>query len=94
MERNLSREALGDRVGISSKFLWEIESGKKGFSAEVLIRMEDALLSSCQYIMTGKKNENEDELLIKYLKRIQSKNKEELGELFRLLHEMCVDSCN
>ena len=30
----LTRDRLAERVGISSKFLYEIEMGKKGFSAE------------------------------------------------------------
>ena len=42
-ERNLSRDIPSERAEISAKFLYEIESGKKGFSADTLYRLSKAL---------------------------------------------------
>ncbi len=52
--QSYTREALAEKVDISSKFLYEIETGRKGFSADVLCRLSRALSVSCDYIMLGK----------------------------------------
>ena len=48
-----TREAFAEKIDISPKFLYEIETGKKGFSADVLGRISKALSISCDYIMFG-----------------------------------------
>ncbi len=53
VSRGLSREELAERAGISSKFLYEIESGKKGFSALTLYGLCMALDVPGRYLMTG-----------------------------------------
>ena len=37
---NYTREEIAEMVEISPKFLYEIESGKKGFSSEILCKIE------------------------------------------------------
>ena len=37
--KHYSREVLAEKIDISTKFLYEIEAGKKGFSAETLSRL-------------------------------------------------------
>ena len=49
----LSRDKLAEKVEISSKFLYEIEMGKKGFSAETLRRLSMALNTSSDYLLNG-----------------------------------------
>ncbi len=51
--QSYAREALAEKTGISDKFLYEVETGKKGFSADVLCRLSEALSVSCDYIMLG-----------------------------------------
>lgn len=51
--RGYTREQLAGLSGISEKFLYEIETGRKGFSADVLHRLAAALCVSCDYILTG-----------------------------------------
>lgn len=51
--QNYTREAFAEKVDISAKFLYEIETGKKGFSADTLCRISKALSVSCDYIMLG-----------------------------------------
>ena len=48
-----TRDALAARIEISTKFLYEIEMGKKGFSAEVLFRLSQKLAISTDYLLTG-----------------------------------------
>ena len=59
--RGLTRDVLAYKAGISSKFLYEIEQGKKRFSAETLCSIASALDVSCDYIMSGKLIPHEDE---------------------------------
>ena len=49
-----SREEVAAKVGISAKFLYEIETGKKGFSAVTLCKLAEVFSVSCDYIMFGK----------------------------------------
>ena len=51
--RHFSRYALAERVNVSPKFIYDIEMGKKGFSAELLKKFSDVLGASCEYIMSG-----------------------------------------
>lgn len=50
---HFTREQLSELTGLSSKFLYEIEFGRKGFSAISLYKISKALGISCEYIMTG-----------------------------------------
>ena len=52
-EHNYTREALAEKADISSKFLYEIEKGKKGFSINTLCKISKALAVSCDYIVLG-----------------------------------------
>lgn len=49
----LSQEVLSGLAGISAKFLYEIECGKKGMSAYTLYHIARALNVSADYILTG-----------------------------------------
>lgn len=49
----MSRETLAEMADISPKFLYEIETGQKGFSAGTLYKLGIALASSSDYILCG-----------------------------------------
>lgn len=49
-----SREVLSGLAGISSKFLYEIECGKKGMSAYTLHNLSRVLGVSADYLLSGK----------------------------------------
>ena len=55
---SLTREELAEYVGISVKHIYEIETGRKGFSASTLYRIAIAFGVGCDYIMTGKEDKN------------------------------------
>lgn len=62
-----SRKKFSKLAGISSCFLYEIELGKKGFSAYTLLRIAAALKVSTDYILTGRnttKLEEESEVAL------------------------------
>lgn len=54
IQNNYTREAFAGQIKISPKFLYEIETGKKGFSIKVLYNISKVLSVSCDYIIYGK----------------------------------------
>ena len=80
VRRGYSVSELAEAADISTKFLYNIETGKAGFSAKVLFDIANALNVSCDFILTGNV-ENEistivetikqfDETEMRYLERI------------------------
>lgn len=53
-----TRDIFADKIGISSKFLYEIETGKKGFSASTLKKIAQVLSVSSDYILSGQEGEH------------------------------------
>lgn len=62
-----TREQLSEMVNISSKFLYEIETGKKGMSAYTLYNISLALNVTCDYIMKGTLTNNNTDYIINIL---------------------------
>lgn len=48
-----SEEELSAAVGITRKFLYEVETGKSGFSAVKLYKIARVLGVGCDYILSG-----------------------------------------
>lgn len=86
-----TREALAELVDISDKFLYEIETGKKGFSADVLCRLSKALSVSCDYIMFGEEKEHYGmEKIICVLEMVEPKQRSRMQDILRILYDMCA----
>lgn len=52
-KKHYTREELADKLKISSRLLYEIESGQKSFSTDLLCEMSCVLSVSCDYLMFG-----------------------------------------
>lgn len=63
INRNMSVSELAKKANISTKFLYDIEYGRKGFSADVLLRISKALNVSCDYILAGDEENPDSELM-------------------------------
>lgn len=88
-KKGLSREYLAVNSEISTKFLYEIENGKKGLSAETLLKVSKSLDCSCDYLLTGiepsyKKN-NE---LLRTVNKFNDKQQKRIIEILKLIHEI------
>lgn len=86
-ERNITREELAGKAEISTKFLYEVENGKKGLSAGTLLKIAKALSSSCDFILTGEYTEKEKGILSEFNEK-QLKN---IDEILELIYEMCKE---
>lgn len=81
-----TREELADKTQLSTKFLYEIESGKKGISAESLLKISKALSSSCDYILTGEIAKADE---INYLlKEFNTKQLRYMKEIIKIIQKM------
>ena len=54
-KNNYTREYLAEIVDISPKFLYEVETGKKGCSSYILYRITKALHVKGDYLLEGEK---------------------------------------
>lgn len=87
-----TREAFSEKAQISSKFLYEIELGKKGFSAEILLNISRVLSVSCDYIMTGSNTDKEEnEQIAEILESIEPGQMRRVREILRLIQEISAD---
>ncbi len=88
--QNFTREAFAEKVEISSKFLYEIETGKKGFSADTLSRISRALSVSCDYIMFGENTENcRGEKIICVLESLNPAQVYRIQSILKMLYDIC-----
>lgn len=88
--QNYTREGLAEKIDISAKFLYEIEAGKKGFSADTLCRLSRALAVSCDYIMYGKEKEYRGtEKIACVLKMLEPKQVRKIQDILKILYTMC-----
>lgn len=55
----LTREELSGRLGVSSKFVADVEYGEKGISIKKLYALSQILEISTDYILAGQKTEDE-----------------------------------
>lgn len=86
--RNIPERHSQKKIDISTKFLYEIETGRKGFSADILYRTANELSVSCEYIMTGK-DFKYNESLIYILKSLKPKQIAHIREILMLLYNIC-----
>lgn len=59
LTRKMTREELAEAAEMSTSFLYEIETGKKSFSAYTLDNLAQALDLTTDYILHGDENETE-----------------------------------
>lgn len=88
--QNYTRESFAEKVDISAKFLYEIEVGKKNFSADTLCRIAKALSVSCDYIMFGEDTKHRStEQIICVLEMLEPKQISKIRDILKLLYDMC-----
>ena len=83
--RNMTREELAEKSGISSKFLYEIELGKKGLSADTLLKISKTLSCSCDYVLTGQNRDNNEA----FLKKFDPDKRKQVRRLLNLIEDLC-----
>ena len=75
-------------VNISSKFLYEIEIGTKGFSADTLYKLAEALGTNADYILQGENWNNVDNEVLKIIGRFEKSQAKNLIEIIELIYKI------
>ncbi len=91
MEKRYTREQFADIVDISAKFLYEIENGKKGFSATTLLKLSKALNVSMEYIMTGEDYKRPESEIATSLELSKPNTLENVERLLKVAYEIVKD---
>lgn len=81
----LSREKMAESINVSSKFLYEIETGRKGFSCEIFYKICKLLHVDPGYLIEGKKPDEKSK--IEYM--LRDFDKKELTYVIKILEEIC-----
>ena len=87
-KRRLSREALAELASISTKFLYEIEVGKKGFSVEILERITRSLDVNYEYILNGTSKTEQYTPVSSVNSELDEKKRKYIEEILLLLYKM------
>lgn len=86
--RAMTRDELAEKCHITSKFLYEVETGKKGFSAATLYEVSKALGVSCDFILMGEKQEEYNRECLSNIRLFEAEDIEHLNDVLRLLFIM------
>lgn len=86
--RGYTRENLAALTGISPKFLYEIETGKKGFSAGNLYLMSHALKVRADYILFGDDGVECDQKLMGVLELFEQRQTDSLEEVLKAIYNL------
>lgn len=87
IKNNYTRECLAAMAGISPKFLYEIETGKKGCSSYVLYRIARSLKISADEFFREEQNVRK-ETGEEYYWKFDEKQKEKVNVLLQIVYEM------
>lgn len=85
-----TRETFAEFADISPKFLYEIETGQKGFSAETLHKISKAFQVSGDYLMDGKESGEDDELS-ESIRMFPGAKRDKVMDILKLLRELSTD---
>ena len=93
-ELGFSREELSKLTGISIKFLYEVETGKKGLSSRSIILMSQYLMISCDYILLGTPCPGyQNETLYALIASITDEKRKQITDLLETIIHMVNISC-
>ena len=83
-----TREEFAEIAEISPKFLYEIETGQKGFSADTLYRIAKGLSVNCEYILTGDDQTDYNTEVLNALNLFNNSKNGKIKQLLELVYEL------
>lgn len=88
LEQGYTREQLAELVSISPKFLYEIETGRKGLSAYVLHNLCTALSVNVDYILTGVEKIDGETKLLRTLQQFDGDQMEQMSIILQQVYDL------
>lgn len=87
--RKLTREKLGEMAEISDRFIYDVETGQKGISAETLYKLSRALNVTSDYLLFEvEENKNELSYVTEILKKLDKDNLESVEKIIIEISKM------
>ena len=86
--KRFTREQFSEIADISPKFLYEIETGQKGFSADTLYRIAKGLSVTSEYILSGNNLNTMTEEVKNVLGQFNKEQSETVYELLKLVQKL------
>lgn len=90
IRQGYSVDELAEAANISTKFLYNIEAGKAGFSAKILFNIAKALNVSCDFILTGE-GSNEGSMIIEIIKQFDESEQRHIEGILLSIIQMKSD---
>lgn len=87
-KKHLTREQVAEKANISSRFLYEVEVGNKGFSADTLFKLVEVLDTSADYILTGRERINADNEVMDVIGRFEKNQINNLIGIIELIYKI------
>ncbi|MCD8217299.1 MAG: helix-turn-helix domain-containing protein [Clostridiales bacterium] len=84
--KQYTRECLSELAGISAKFLYDIEMGRKGCSAYVMYCLASALDTSVDYLLGI--DEDDGTQIEELCRKFHGEQKESLASILRMMQQM------
>lgn len=85
-----TRDAFAEKIDISTKFLYEIEMGKKGFSVEILYKISKALCVSNDYLLTGNEFQKVPEKIVDVLEGFTPSQLARVHDILKTMQEITL----
>lgn len=86
--KHYTREYLSEKSDISPKFLYEIENGQKGFSADTLYKLAEALDTNSDYILFGEYRGHIDDEALRLLSLFDEDKREDVVAIIELVYRL------
>ena len=86
--RKLTREKLGELSNISDRFIYDIETGQKGMSAETLYKLSQALNVTSDYLLFGLENNNNFNRITGVLSKLDEQDQESIEKIIIEIYKM------
>ena len=77
----LTREKLGELADLSDRFIYDIETGQKGMSAESLSKLSKALKVTSDYLLFGTEGNADFSYIIEILKNLEQADLESVKKI-------------
>lgn len=88
VRHKFTREYLAEKAEISTKFLYEIEMGRKGCSSYVLCRLADALGVSTDFLLQNEEALLDQSGIEEWYSKFENKEKKKIKDILRILYEI------
>lgn len=87
---HLTQENLAEQMDISVQMVSNLECGRKSIRVENLIKLSKILDISCDYILTGKRTENDTNTLSAKIASLSAKD----CDMIEMLVDYCIGKNN